>query len=654
MTGPLRWALTAIVLVNLAFVHATEDASLAWLVPLALVTLVSSRLAQFAEARWYRWTWNAIAVAIFGMLVTDTLTQGPEHLLEDGLRLAAVCQVHVLANVGPRQKPDLLFFNSFLIAVVTAFLTQDTTYSVIFALYAVTLVIGLALYAATGAAGIAAGNGAGADAEAAAAAARRVGRDAALRAGIALVVTFAAFTVIPRDFRRKGLLVESLSSGPAALAQVAFSEQVRTDRTSTPSESTSIVMRVKNASGPGHAPPTYWRGATQIGFDGRAWTPGSSLRVGDEAWRLVTPRNLVRSETIASTWIVELRDPSAGVAFLPLDACRASFRDAAPHSVRPMADGTVRFPTRWGRVEVTPFSYEISIGAGDADAAPSDAAALSATASVDPAARAAEAERIAAAVRTSLPPNAPQSAVVEAVRAHLAARNTYCLPGEPGAATNLTAFLQAKGGGDCEMFASAFALILRSLAIPVRVVSGYASDEYDEATGVLTVRRRDAHAWTEVRDPDPRVGWYLVDPTPGAERTTAAAIPWTQRAREWLAATWQSVIQFDDAGRIRAVEWFAGLPARFAALFTDRSGTGWFAACGLLLLLAAIRHRRNRLIPPPVRAWHAAVRRTGLSPRPSETPREFLARARSECPRPPAVRELETATAAHESARFSA
>ena len=36
---------------------------------------------------------------------------GLEHLLEDGLLLAALCQVHLLNNVGSRQQPDLVFLN---------------------------------------------------------------------------------------------------------------------------------------------------------------------------------------------------------------------------------------------------------------------------------------------------------------------------------------------------------------------------------------------------------------------------------------------------------------------------------------------------------------------------------------------------------------
>ena len=60
------------------------------------------------------------------------LTSGAAHLLEDGLLLATLAQVHLLNNVGRLQKPDILFFNSFLIAIVTSFLSVDVGYSIVF------------------------------------------------------------------------------------------------------------------------------------------------------------------------------------------------------------------------------------------------------------------------------------------------------------------------------------------------------------------------------------------------------------------------------------------------------------------------------------------------------------------------------------------
>ncbi|MGH3909667.1 MAG: transglutaminase domain-containing protein, partial [Pseudonocardiaceae bacterium] len=92
---------------------------------------------------------------------------------------------------------------------------------------------------------------------------------------------------------------------------------------------------------------------------------------------------------------------------------------------------------------------------------------------------------------------------------------------EPSFATNMAA--EAPGGhglfaisallrdkrGTSEQYASAFALMCRSLGWDARVVLGFRPSF--EGTD-LTVRGEDVHAWVEVRFA--RLGWVTVDPTP--------------------------------------------------------------------------------------------------------------------------------------------
>ena len=65
--------------------------------------------------------------------------------------------------------------------------------------------------------------------------------------------------------------------------------------------------------------------------------------------------------------------------------------------------------------------------------------------------------------------------------------------------------------GFCEHIASAFAVLMRALDIPARVVTGYQGGEINPVDGQWTVRQRDAHAWTEVWLQGQ--GWVRVDPT---------------------------------------------------------------------------------------------------------------------------------------------
>lgn len=65
--------------------------------------------------------------------------------------------------------------------------------------------------------------------------------------------------------------------------------------------------------------------------------------------------------------------------------------------------------------------------------------------------------------------------------------------------------------GFCEHIASAFAVLMRSMNIPARIVTGYQGGELNTVDNYWTVRQSDAHAWTEVWLAGQ--GWVRIDPT---------------------------------------------------------------------------------------------------------------------------------------------
>lgn len=65
--------------------------------------------------------------------------------------------------------------------------------------------------------------------------------------------------------------------------------------------------------------------------------------------------------------------------------------------------------------------------------------------------------------------------------------------------------------GFCEHYASAFAVMMRAVGIPSRIVLGYQGGEMNPMGDYMIVRQADAHAWTEVWLPGR--GWSRVDPT---------------------------------------------------------------------------------------------------------------------------------------------
>jgi len=83
-------------------------------------------------------------------------------------------------------------------------------------------------------------------------------------------------------------------------------------------------------------------------------------------------------------------------------------------------------------------------------------------------------------------------------------------------------------------------VMLRSLGIPARLVTGFLATEWNEFGGYYTVRQRDAHAWVEVYYP--HSGWVTMDPTPASAAVPSFSVWETfQRAGETLRLHWDRV-----------------------------------------------------------------------------------------------------------------
>jgi hypothetical protein len=114
----------------------------------------------------------------------------------------------------------------------------------------------------------------------------------------------------------------------------------------------------------------------------------------------------------------------------------------------------------------------------------------------------------------------------------------------PAPADPLAHFLFERRKGHCEYFATAMTVMLRTIGIPARYVTGFLPGEFNEVAGDYIVRASDAHAWVEVYFPD--FGWITFDPTP-----PAAAVPRGFFARlafywDWVELNWNDwVINFD-------------------------------------------------------------------------------------------------------------
>jgi transglutaminase-like putative cysteine protease len=122
---------------------------------------------------------------------------------------------------------------------------------------------------------------------------------------------------------------------------------------------------------------------------------------------------------------------------------------------------------------------------------------------------------------------------------------TLQLPSE-APADPLADFLFHRRRGHCEYFASSMAIMLRSVGIPSRVVTGFRGAQFNQVNSTYIVRARDAHSWVEAYIPG--AGWTTFDPTPPGDAPMMT--PWS-RAQLYLDAAhefWREwVVNYDAA-----------------------------------------------------------------------------------------------------------
>jgi transglutaminase-like putative cysteine protease len=93
--------------------------------------------------------------------------------------------------------------------------------------------------------------------------------------------------------------------------------------------------------------------------------------------------------------------------------------------------------------------------------------------------------------------------------------------------------------GFCEHIASSFVILMRSLDIPARVVTGYQGGEFNGVGGFWVVRQSDAHAWAEVWLEGR--GWIRVDPTSAVAPARTGSLQRLQAPRGLIATALEGV-----------------------------------------------------------------------------------------------------------------
>ena len=192
---------------------------------------------------------------------------------------------------------------------------------------------------------------------------------------------------------------------------------------------------------------------------------------------------------------------------------------------------------------------------------------------------------------------------------------TLDLPRVPAGRDPVDWFLFDVKTGYCEQFATAETLMLRSLGIPARLATGYATGDYDPLLNQAVVREHDAHAWVEVWFSGH--GWVPVDPTPGVAPLAATRFP-NHWAGGGLARLLPHLTVGAPAAALGSLGVFAVVPLAMGI------------AIVFVLAYAWLRRRvwRRRPKTPPgeselLRLYERLQRRLGRRRAPPETPLEY-------------------------------
>jgi protein-glutamine gamma-glutamyltransferase len=423
----------------------------------------------------------------------------------------------------------------------------------------------------------------------------------------------------------------------------------------------TVVMRVyltDDRIDPARLPTLRWRGVAFDQFDGITWSgaavPRRFIRRGVAGeFGIALPESaspLLRQEiylepigTDALFGAPRVLRMELGAPALVMDDMAGLSTSHAPSRLHYLVESEVESPSRPGRPPVPLSSAERIRYLQLPTLSP-------------------EVARLAHEIRAGAPD--PET-TVQRISAHLSTSYRYTLAlKRQTSRPPLEEFLFVRRAGNCEYFAAAMAVLLRSEGIPSRVVAGFQQGEWNPYGRYFMVRLSDAHSWVEAYI-DVR-GWMTFDPSPRAETTVetlpgsvslyldAARMRWYRYVVNWSL---RDQVHLAQAVHRQASDFRLGfsLPREWWTRSTLLAGAG-LVGVGLLVWLVGrhgLTHRRGEPGARMPAFYERALRllaRRGLSPSPSETARQFASRV--EMAAPEGAEAFTRLTGHYERARF--
>jgi hypothetical protein len=362
-------------------------------------------------------------------------------------------------------------------------------------------------------------------------------------------VLFFFFPRFNAGYMARAGLQTSLMSG--------FTDDVELGQIGEIKKNSSVVMRVKTGS-PVDYPMLRWRGIALSNFDGRRWfSPDKTrdiLSPSSNGWIFFSDRKDRATEIRAAGEVhfsVLLQPMASDAIFAPstLIALRGNFAGDSNYGAHRGylirdSTGSIYNPYRnFSQVQyegdsLLPSVQPLIVRLAGEDYPPEITSTyLQLPLHLDP--------RVAQLAKKMTA--AGQNPFDKAVDMQYYLQKNYGytlnLSGRPGK-DPLAYFLFESRAGHCEYFASAMAVMLRTLGIPSREVNGFLPGEYNDLAGDYIVRASDAHSWVEAYFPGS--GWITFDPTPPSNDSPGGFFSRLGQYMDWMQLSWSEwVINYD-------------------------------------------------------------------------------------------------------------
>lgn len=493
------------------------------------LTIMTVTTLSYAVLKWVGWLssrrpsglpsppiiWNTLLISAFVLFLVD-LTTISRDLLSAGIHFLVVLLNVKLVTLHDRRDYRHLYAISLMAVLASAALTTDVWYLSVFSLYMLAAVWSLLLSHLTTRPSAAVPSGSGPSTP--------ITRSFFWIAnGIALstfALTLLVFFLLPRV--SVGILQKPRGEG---LRTTGFSERVDLGMIGSIKEDPQIVMRVELPDQPpGSRERFYLRGLAFDQYNGRSWSSGSRQRrslgiVADGTFVVRSAANRSQgslSEPLRQDILLEALDTSVLFAAPFAESLSGEFGGV-------QLDGTIGlhlpYPST-SRIRYSVMSRDHRILPSEQSSAVLEyAAAIRERYLQLPRQSDRIAELAHRVTQGMLTPYEKTTAVIQ----HLLSNYAYSLEADTEPSGHpIDDFLFTRKTGYCEHYATAMVLMLRSIGIPSRLVTGFLATEWNDFGNYYTVRQRDAHAWVEVYYP--QSGWITMDPTPPAPTPLAPTV----------------------------------------------------------------------------------------------------------------------------------